>query len=173
MEGSSFFTTQVQYRALCQGARLAQVLGVACTGCDQGPNVLCLLQSYWNGRYFAANINSADRGIPRSGIDANTILGPIAIFDVQTGCQSPTLQPCHSRSLANFKALVDAFRGGSPYPINADVRPTRAWHWEGTLRTSTMVGTRGTWLPWPQPSSSTTQERGGRPRGTLMLMPPP
>ncbi|KAJ4397765.1 hypothetical protein N0V93_002001 [Gnomoniopsis smithogilvyi] len=123
VEGSSFFTTQNQYRALVEGTSLAAELGETCTGCDQAPEVLCFLQSYWNGDYYVANKNlEYDAG--RTGIDANTILGPISIFDVEAACDSPTLQPCHSKSLANFKVFVDTFRNDSLYPINAGLNAT-------------------------------------------------
>lgn len=89
-----------------------------CTGCDQAPNVLCFLQSYWNGRYITANINVDDG---RSGIDANTMLGALSAFDVGAPCDSPTYQPCHSQSLASFKVFVDTFRNPDLYPINAGI----------------------------------------------------
>lgn len=57
VSGSSFFTIQNQHRSLIQGAQLAKKLGVTCTGCDQAPQVLCFLQSFWNGQYLDANIN--------------------------------------------------------------------------------------------------------------------
>lgn len=82
--------------------------------------MLCFLQSYWNGEYYVANTNLAfDAG--RTGLDANTILGPIAIFDVGAACDSPTLQPCNSKSLANFKVFVDTFRNATLYPINEGI----------------------------------------------------
>ncbi|KAJ9149034.1 Glucoamylase [Pleurostoma richardsiae] len=121
VSGSSFFTTQNQYRSLVEGAALADKLGVTCTGCDQASEVLCFLQTYWNGDFFTANIN-VDNG--RTGIDANTVLGPIAVFDPSATCDSPSLQPCHSRSLANFKVFVDTFRNASLYPINAGIDAT-------------------------------------------------
>ncbi|CAN8099723.1 unnamed protein product [Discula destructiva] len=118
--GSSFFTTQSHYRALAEGGVLAAELGETCTGCDLAPNVLCMLQSFWNGDYLIANTNLKwENG--RTGIDANTILGPIAVFDVKATCDSPTIQPCHSKSLANFKVYVDAFRNETHYPINAGI----------------------------------------------------
>jgi glucoamylase len=114
--GSSFFTIQNQHRSLVEGAALAQSLDVTCTGCDQAPEILCFMQSFWNGEYVLANIN-VNNG--RSGKDANTILGPIAVFDINAYCDSLTFQPCNSKSLANFKVLVDAFR--SIYTINAGI----------------------------------------------------
>ncbi|KAH6658983.1 1, 4-alpha-D-glucan glucohydrolase [Truncatella angustata] len=115
VSGSSFFTIQSQYRALIEGSSLASTLGVDCTGCDEAPQILCFLQSFWNGKYFNANINT---NTVRSGLDANTILGSIAIFDVNASCESLTVQPCSSRGLSNFKAFVDSFRNGTLYPIN-------------------------------------------------------
>jgi glucoamylase len=120
LQGSSFFTTQNQYRALVEGAALASKLGVQCSGCSAASDVLCFLQSYWNGKFITANINVNDG---RSGIDANTILGSIAVFDVNATCASPSLQPCHSKALANFKVFVDSFR--SLYPINAGINQTK------------------------------------------------
>lgn len=112
--GSSFFTIQNQHRALVEGAQLASGLGVKCTGCDQQAEILCFLQnSFWNGKYIVSNIN-VNNG--RTGLDGNSILGPIAVFDINAYCDSPTLQPCHSRSLANFKVLIDTFR--EAYTIN-------------------------------------------------------
>ncbi|KAI1849333.1 hypothetical protein JX266_004828 [Neoarthrinium moseri] len=118
VSGSSFFTTQAQYRALVEGNTLAAELGVECTGCDQAPQVVCFLQSYWNGEYFVANINT---NTIRTGKDANTMLGSISIFDVNASCDSPSIQPCNSRGLSSFKAFVDSFRNASLYPINADI----------------------------------------------------
>ncbi|KUJ06868.1 1, 4-alpha-D-glucan glucohydrolase [Mollisia scopiformis] len=111
--GSSYFTIQNQARALIEGAQLAHDLGVTCPGCVQAPEVLCFLQSFWNGEFIVSNIN-IDNG--RTGIDGNSILGPIAIFDIDAYCDSPTMQPCHSNNLANFKVLIDTFR--ATYAIN-------------------------------------------------------
>ncbi|KAK4042294.1 1, 4-alpha-D-glucan glucohydrolase [Parachaetomium inaequale] len=121
VSGSSFFTTQAQYRSLVEGAALASSLGVSCTGCSQAPEVLCFLNTFWNGQYFTANINGPTG---RSGIDANVMLGAISVFDVAAPCDSPSLQPCHSRQLANFKVFVDTFRNASLYPINAGIAAT-------------------------------------------------
>ncbi|KAK2627684.1 hypothetical protein QTJ16_002330 [Diplocarpon rosae] len=107
VQGSSFFTTQAQHRALVQGATLAKSLNVTCTGCDQAPEVLCFLQAFWNGKYIVSNIN-VNNG--RNGLDGNSILGSINNFDINADCESPTFQPCNSKSLANFKALIDSFR---------------------------------------------------------------
>ncbi|KAI8632130.1 carbohydrate-binding module family 20 protein [Xylariaceae sp. FL1651] len=123
VNGSSFFTTQNQYRALVEGAALAKALGVACTGCEQASQVACFLQeSYWNGEYFIANIN-VDNG--RTGKDANTMLGSIAVFDVKAKCDDLSIQPCNSRALSSFKAFIDAFRNSTLYPINEGIPKTR------------------------------------------------
>ncbi|KAH8787688.1 1, 4-alpha-D-glucan glucohydrolase [Hyaloscypha finlandica] len=111
--GSSFFTVQNQHRSLVQGAQLAKDLGVTCTGCDQAPEVLCFLQSFWNGEYIVSNIN-VNNG--RTGLDGNSILGSISVFDIDAYCNSPTIQPCNSQALANFKVLMDTFR--TTYTIN-------------------------------------------------------
>lgn len=116
VQGSSFFTTQNQYRSLIEGSALATTLGVTCTGCDQAPQVLCFLQSYWTGSYLEANIN-VNNG--RSGHDANTFLGSISVFDVDASCEGATFQPCSSKALASFQAYIDAFSG--VYSINDGV----------------------------------------------------
>ncbi|KAK4192005.1 family 15 putative glycoside hydrolase [Podospora australis] len=116
VSGSSFFTTQNQYRSLVEGATLAKTLGLSCPSCSVAPQVLCFLQSYWNGKFFTANFITGTHN--RGGVDANTILGAIASFDPYVPCDSPSLQPCHPRSLANFKNFVDTFRDPALYPIN-------------------------------------------------------
>ena len=117
VNGSSFFTTAVQHRALVEGASFANQIGQTCGGCSsQAPQVLCFLQSYWNGQYITANIN-VNNG--RSGKDANTVLGSIHTFDPSAGCDDSTFQPCSDKMLANHKVLVDAFR--SIYGINSGV----------------------------------------------------
>ncbi|KAI0409703.1 carbohydrate-binding module family 20 protein [Xylaria palmicola] len=122
VQGSSFFTTQNQLRALVEGEALARTLGVQCTGCDQAPQVACFLhESFWNGEYFVANINSEDG---RTGKDANTLLGSISVFDLSAKCDDASIQPCNSRALSNFKAFVDSFRDAALYPINEGVPQT-------------------------------------------------
>ncbi|KAF7869951.1 hypothetical protein EAF04_004735 [Stromatinia cepivora] len=116
--GSSFFTLQNQHRAFIEGQTLADKLGVVCTGCLNAPEVLCFLsQSFWNGEYIISNIN-VDNG--RTGLDANSILGSISVFDVDGSCDSPNLQPCSSKALSNFRAVVNSFRG--IYGINAGIK---------------------------------------------------
>ena len=115
VNGSSFFTIQTSHRALAEGQQLARDLGVKCTGCDQAPQVLCFLEDFWNGEHFVANINT---NIGRTGLDGNSLVGPITVFDIDASCDSPTMQPCHSKTLSNFKALIDSFRAA--YSINKD-----------------------------------------------------
>jgi len=75
VSGSSFFTVASQHRALVEGASFAKRLGQSCNNCEsQAPNVLCFLQTFWNGKYAVANINTAAQ---RTGIDANTVLASI------------------------------------------------------------------------------------------------
>ncbi|KAJ3560544.1 hypothetical protein NPX13_g9266 [Xylaria arbuscula] len=119
VQGSSFFATQNQFRALAEGSALAESIGVQCTGCDQAPQVACFLnEAYWNGEYFIANINS---NTGRNGRDANTVIGAISVFDVNASCDDASIQPCNSRGLSNFKAFVDAFRNSTLYPINEGI----------------------------------------------------
>ena len=120
--GSSFFTIQNQYRALVQGSQLAKQLGKSCEGCDsQAPQVLCFMQSFWNGTSIVANINTA---AARSGRDANTLLSAIAIFDINATCDDASFQPCNSKILASHKVLVDSFRG--IYTINSGLGAGKA-----------------------------------------------
>lgn len=116
--GSSFFTIQNQLRALIEAEQLAFMLDEKCTGCDQAPNLLQMLQYFWNKEYIDSNINVDEK---RSGIDGNTIVGPISIFDIEASCSSPSFQPCNSKTLATFKRVVDAFR--KEYAINQGAEP--------------------------------------------------
>ncbi|KAF6229617.1 hypothetical protein HO173_011472 [Letharia columbiana] len=116
-DGSSFFTTVVQHRALVEGNTLAGQIGQTCNGCIlQAPQILCFLQSYWNGQYVLANINE-DNG--RSSKDVNTILGSIHTFDPSAACDDSTFQPCSERALANHKVTTDSFR--SVFAINSGI----------------------------------------------------
>jgi glucoamylase len=125
VNGSSFFTTAVQYRALVEGAKFAQSVNETCDGCtSQGPNALCFLQDYWNGTSITSNIN-LQGGYQRSGLDCNSILTSIHMFDPEAGCTDSTFQPCSSRALSNHKAVVDSFRGHL-YIINSNLRPGQA-----------------------------------------------
>ncbi|KAH7626280.1 Six-hairpin glycosidase-like protein [Sordaria sp. MPI-SDFR-AT-0083] len=96
----------------------------ACT--SQAPQILCFLNS---PAFFDASkghlLGNINIGSFRSGIDANTLLGPLASFDVNAPCDSPTLQPCHSKVLSTFKVLVDTFRDPNLYPINANIPKTK------------------------------------------------
>ncbi|KAJ5729558.1 Glucoamylase [Penicillium malachiteum] len=117
-DGSSFFTLAVQHRALVQGAALAKTIGKTCSACSsQASQVLCFLQSFWNGEYITANINI---DTTRTGIDANSVLGSIHTFDPEASCDDSTFQPCSSRALANHKVYVDAFR--SIYKVNDGIK---------------------------------------------------
>lgn len=125
VNGSSFFTTAVQYRALVEGAKFAQSVGETCDGCaSQAPNTLCFLQNYWNGTSIISNIN-LQGDYQRSGLDCNSILTSIHMYDPEGGCTDSTFQPCSSRALANHKAVVDSFRG-NVYTINSNLGPGEA-----------------------------------------------
>ncbi|KAL8627892.1 hypothetical protein Q9189_006421 [Teloschistes chrysophthalmus] len=111
VDGSSFFATAVQHRALVEGQTLAKRIGKTCAACEsQTPQVLCFLsQSYWNSNdeFVVSNINTQT---VRNGRDADSILGSIHTFDPAAGCDDTTFQPCSPRALANHKAVVDSFR---------------------------------------------------------------
>ncbi|KAF2463096.1 starch-binding glucan 1,4-alpha-glucosidase [Lindgomyces ingoldianus] len=108
VNGSSFFTTAVQHRALVEGSAFAASVGKSCPNCDsQAPQTLCFLQRYWSGSYIISNIN-VNTG--RSGKDANSILGSIHTFDPNAGCDDSTFQPCSPRMLANHRVVTDSFR---------------------------------------------------------------
>ncbi|KAL8953191.1 MAG: hypothetical protein Q9222_000926 [Ikaeria aurantiellina] len=122
VDGSSFFTTAVQHRALVEGHAFAQEIGNTCISCEsQAPEVLCFLQSFWNGQFVVSNINDQSG---RNGRDANSILGSIHTFDPDAGCDDTTFQPCSSRALANHKAVTDSFR--PEYRINAGIAQGQA-----------------------------------------------
>ena len=136
INSSSFFTTAVQHRALREGVALAQKLGqtdVISEYNDQAANLLCFQQvrvshtiyrlcrlptpeTYKNtaGSYFTANTGGG-----RSGIDSNTILTSIHLFDPTAGCDAATFQPCSDVALSNLKIYVDSFR--SIYSINSGI----------------------------------------------------
>ncbi|KAL9600100.1 MAG: hypothetical protein Q9179_003331 [Wetmoreana sp. 5 TL-2023] len=117
VDGSSFFTTAVQHRALVEGQTLAERIGKTCAACEsQAPEVLCFLQSFWNGEFIVSNINDQSG---RNGRDANSILGSIHTFDPDAACDDTTFQPCSPRALANHKAVTDSFR--SIYDINSGI----------------------------------------------------
>ena len=118
VEGSSFFTTAVQYRALVEGAEFVQQVSKKCVGCiSQAPEILCFLQSYWNGKHIVANFPVNNNG--RSAIDAQTLLGSIHTFNPTAACDEATFQPCSARALANHKVVTDSFR--KEYKINSRI----------------------------------------------------
>lgn len=125
VNGSSFFTTAVQYRALVEGSKFAQLVNETCNGCvSQAPNALCFLQDYWNGVSITSNIN-LQGNYQRNGLDCNSILASIHMYDPESGCTDSTFQPCSSRALSNHKAVVDSFRGNL-YTINSNLRRGQA-----------------------------------------------
>ncbi|KAF2646823.1 glucoamylase [Massarina eburnea CBS 473.64] len=124
VNGSSFFASAVQHRALVEGAALGKLLGKDVSAYEsQAPNMLCFLQSYWNGEYILANINT-EPGFNRTGIDANSVLGVITTYDPEASCDDSTFQPCSDRSLMNLKAYIDVFR--AIYTINKNATATDA-----------------------------------------------
>ncbi|KAL2819851.1 Six-hairpin glycosidase-like protein [Aspergillus cavernicola] len=120
-DGHSFFALAVSRRALVEGNVFARSLGFSCHGCvSQAPQVLCVLQSFWTGRFIRANLDSNDR----TGRDAGTLLGVIHTFDPRAGCDDVTFQPCSARALANHHRLMDTFR--DLYEINSERSPDQA-----------------------------------------------
>jgi glucoamylase len=117
VNGSSFFTLNAQHRALTEGAAMATQLGETCDECAVAPQILCFLQSFWNGEYITSNIN-VNNG--RSGKDGNSILSSIQVFDpAAQSCDASTFQPCSDRALANHKVVTDSFR--TIYGINSNI----------------------------------------------------
>ncbi|CAL5874215.1 uncharacterized protein PFLUO_LOCUS8503 [Penicillium psychrofluorescens] len=115
IEGSSFFTTAAQHRALVEGSAFAGALGQSCDGCDsQAPQILCFLQNFWNGTAVVSNLAANDG---RSGLDANSLLSSIHTFDPAARCDDTTFQPCSARALSNHKLVIDSFR--SLYGVNS------------------------------------------------------
>lgn len=122
VQGSAFFTTAVQYRALTEGNALAQEIGKSCPGCvSEAPQILCFLQRFWNGKYVSANINKENG---RTGLDAATMLASIHVFDPATDCDDTIFQPCSQKALANLKAVVDSFR--NIYGVNSGIAKNAA-----------------------------------------------
>ena len=104
-----------------EGIAFAKSLGETCDGCtSQASQVLCFLQSFWNGTAVISNF--ADAG--RSGLDINSILSSIQVFDPSATCDDSTFQPCSGRALLNHKAVVDSFR--SIYKVNSGKGPGSA-----------------------------------------------
>ncbi|KAL4738199.1 Six-hairpin glycosidase-like protein [Aspergillus similis] len=112
--GRSFFTLAVTYRALTEANTFARSIGSSCAECEsQTPQVLCLMQSFWTGRFIRSNLDTG-----RTAKDASTLLGIIHTFSPRSECDDATFQPCSARALANHHRVVDAFR--DLYDINAD-----------------------------------------------------
>ncbi|OBT61380.1 hypothetical protein VE03_09247 [Pseudogymnoascus sp. 23342-1-I1] len=114
VQGNSFFTTAAQHKALVLGDAFATALGESCANCaSQAPQILCFLQTYWDGTGVVSNLGTSGR----TGLDANSLLSNIATFDPAAACDDETFQPCSSRALSNHKAVVDSFR--TVYGINS------------------------------------------------------
>ncbi|KAL9607086.1 MAG: hypothetical protein Q9167_007967 [Letrouitia subvulpina] len=117
VDGSSFFTAAVQYRALVEGQWLAEEIGKSCRSCEsEAPQILCFKQNFWNGQFIIAETNSQNL---RTGRDASTLLACIHTFDPAAGCDDATFQPCSPKALLNHKAVVDSFR--QAYNINSGI----------------------------------------------------
>lgn len=119
VNGSSFFTTAAQHRALVEGSNLAESLGISCSYCEaMAPQVLCFLQSFWSpsGGYALANIN-VNNG--RSAKDANVLLASVHGFDPLLGCDVASFQPCSDGALSSHKVVTDSFR--TIYNINSGI----------------------------------------------------
>lgn len=110
VNATSFFTTAVQHKALVEGQTFAEALGQTCEGCTVAPALLCHLQEYWNGTAIVSNFPTANDAKGRSGVDINSVLAAIHVFDPAARCDDVTFQPCSSRALSNHKVLVDSFR---------------------------------------------------------------
>ena len=124
VDGSSFWITAVQHRALVEGAAFATSIGKTCSGCTaEAPSLLCFLQDYWNGNSIISNIN-LQGSYGRSGLDCNSILTSIHTYDPSASCSNSTFQPCSSYALSNHFAYVNSFR--SLYPLNSGVNSSSA-----------------------------------------------
>lgn len=105
--------------ALVEGSTLAAKLGKSHSAYDTvAPQILCYLQSFWSSSkgYIVSNIQTAS-WVSRSGLDANSPLTAIHLFDPELGCDDSTFQPCSPKQLITTKKLVDSFR--SIYAINS------------------------------------------------------
>lgn len=115
VQGSSFFTTAAQHKSLVQGEAFATALGESCENCaSQAPQILCFLQSFWDGKGVVSNLGTSGR----TGLDANSLLANMVTFDPAAKCDDATFQPCSSRALSNHKQVVDSFR--TVYGINGE-----------------------------------------------------
>ncbi|KAJ7130879.1 glucoamylase [Mycena filopes] len=158
ISSSSFWTTAVQHRSLREGATLATALGQdASAYTTQADNVLCFLQTYWNGEFITSNTGGG-----RSGKDANSALASIHTFDPAAGCDAATFQPCSDKALASLKVYVDAFR--SIYTLNAGIAANAAVA-TGRYPEDVYMGGNPWYLPPPpSPSNCTTRSSCGRRR---------
>lgn len=124
VNGSSFWTTAVQHRALIEGANFATSIGKTCSGCgSEAPSLLCFLQDYWSGDSVISNIN-LQGNYGRSGLDCNSVLTSIHTYDPSASCSNTTFQPCSSYALSNHFAYVNSFR--SLYSLNSGVNSSSA-----------------------------------------------
>ncbi|KAL2839805.1 putative glucoamylase precursor [Aspergillus pseudoustus] len=112
VQGSSFFTTAVQFKSLVEGNAFAEALGQSCDACSVAPQILCHLQDFWDGSSVVSNIPTSGR----TGLDANSLIASLNTFDPAATCDDVTFQPCSSRALSNHKVFVDSFR--DIYSIN-------------------------------------------------------
>lgn len=99
VNGTSFFTTAVQHKALVEGQTFAEALGHTCDGCAVAPELLCHLQEYWNGTAIVSNYPTANDPKGRSGVDINSVLTAINTFDPAARCDDVTFQPCSARAV--------------------------------------------------------------------------
>lgn len=117
IQGPSFFTATVSYRALVEGDAVASALGQTCDSCtDIAAELLCSGDNFWSEDLGYVIGTFAD---DRCGIDANTLLASVHGFDSGASCDEATLQPCSARALANHKKVTDVFR--AMYPINTGI----------------------------------------------------
>ena len=86
VQGSSFFTTAVQHKALVEGNAFAEALGQACDSCSVAPQILCHLQDFWDGSAVISNMPTNGR----SGLDANSLFTSIHTFDPSAECDDVT-----------------------------------------------------------------------------------
>lgn len=147
VQGSSFFTTAVQHKALVEGAAFAKALGETCDSCSVAPQILCFLQSYWDGSAVVSNVPTSGR----TGLDANSVLTSIHTFDPAASCDDVTFQPCSSRALANHKAYVDSFR--DIYGVNSGRGAGKAAA-VGRYSEDTYMG-GNPWYVYPPPHTGT------------------
>jgi hypothetical protein len=80
IDSESFFTAVAQHRSLREDSSFAS-------------------QSFWNPEGAYMNTNT---GSECSGLDSNTVLASIYIFDPTASCNSATFQPYSDRALANL-----------------------------------------------------------------------